>query len=190
MARAEAAAKRIKVARADFYPNVSITGSLLDLSLTPQDILTHNIILAQVGPAISLPIFQGGRLMGAYRGAAGEYEEAVANYDKAVVQGLKDVADAVSAQKAIAIQLGFARQASADSEKAYELANMRYKGGLSPYLLVLTAETTLLRQRQALADLQVQTLVANVALVRALGGGFTDDKTASNASNVKGPSHG
>ena len=188
--RVEAAAARVKVARADFYPNVSIAGSLLDLSLTPQDIFSHNILLAQVGPAVSLPIFQGGRLKGAYHGAAAEYEEAVANYDKSVVQSLRDVADAVSAQKAIVAQLGFARQAAADSQKAYDLASLRYKGGLSPYLVVLTAESTLLNQRRALADLQARTLAANVALVRALGGGFTDDKTASNASNVKGPSHG
>ena len=187
-ARVEAAAAKVKVARADFYPNVSLTGSILDLSLTPDQIFTHNIVLAQFGPAVSLPIFVGGRLKGAYFGANAEYEEAVANYDKTVVQALRDVADAVSMRKAIAEQLGYATKASADSEKAYSLATLRYKGGLSPYLIVLTAESTLVAQRRALADLQVQTLVANVALVRALGGGFTD--TTITASDVKGPSHG
>jgi NodT family efflux transporter outer membrane factor (OMF) lipoprotein len=187
--RAEAAAAKVKMAHADFYPNISLTGSILDLSLTPDQIFNQNIILAQVGPAISLPIFQGGRLKGAYRGAAAEYDEAVANYNKTVVQALRDVADAVSAQKALATQLGYAQKAAAESEKAYSLATLRYKGGLSPYLVVLTAESTLVTQRRVAADLQAQTLAANVALVRALGGGFIDPNS-SNSPSVKGPSHG
>jgi NodT family efflux transporter outer membrane factor (OMF) lipoprotein len=187
--RVIAAADRIKVARADFYPNISLTGSFLNAALTPDQLIDHNALLAQVGPAISLPIFKGGQLEGAYRGARGEYDEAVANYDKTVVQALREVADAVSTQKSLAAQLSYARKAAADSESAFNLATLRYKGGLSPYLVVLTAEGTMINQRRAVADLQVQTLISNVALVRALGGGFIDD--TSNASlNSKGPSHG
>jgi NodT family efflux transporter outer membrane factor (OMF) lipoprotein len=187
--RASAAADKIKMAHADFYPNFSLTGSVLSLALTPDQLITHGITIAQFGPAVSLPIFQGGRLKGAYRNAAGQYEEAVANYNKTVVQALHEVADAVSMQKALIVQLDYARKASADSEKAYNLATLRYKGGLSPYLVVLTAESTLVAQHRAAADLQAQTLAANVALVRALGGGFIDD-SSSNSSNSKGPSHG
>ena len=131
------------------------------------------MVLAQFGPALSLPIFQGGKLKGAYRGARASYDEAVANYDKTVAQALRDVADAVSTQKALAVQLDYARKASADSQKAHDLATLRYKGGLSPYLVVLTAQSTLIAQQRAVADLQAQTLAANIALVRALGGGRT-----------------
>jgi NodT family efflux transporter outer membrane factor (OMF) lipoprotein len=191
--RAEAAADRIKVAHAAFYPNISLTGSVLDLSFTPDQIFSHEILLAQLGPAVSLPIFQGGRLKGAYRGAAGEYDEAVATYDKTVAYALKDVADAVSLQKALAVQLGYADEALADSRKAYDLAVLRYKGGLSPYLVVLAAQSTLIAQQRATADLRAQTLSANVALVRALGGGFaaTDiAQTDSTTSHEKGSAHG
>ena len=191
--RAEAAADRIKVAHAAFYPNVSLNGSLLDLSFTPDQIFTHEILLAQLGPAVSLPIFQGGRLKGAYRGAAGEYDEAVATYNKTVAYALKDVADAVSQQKALAGQLDYADKALADSRKAYDLAVMRYNGGLSPYLVVLTAQSTLIAQQRAAADLRAQALSANVALVRALGGGFTATdiaQTDSKTSNEKGSAHG
>ncbi len=59
---AEAAADQIKVARANFYPNINLNASVLDPSLTPDKIFTQNILVAQFGPAISLPIFQGGRL--------------------------------------------------------------------------------------------------------------------------------
>jgi NodT family efflux transporter outer membrane factor (OMF) lipoprotein len=190
--RAEAAAQRIKVARAAFYPNINLNASVLDLSLTPDKIFTQNIILGQFGPAVSLPIFEGGRLAGQYRGAAADYESAVAAYDKAVADSLKDVADAVTMQRAVAVQLGYADKAVADSRKAYDLALLRYKGGLSPYLVVLTAQSTLIAQERAAADLRAQTLAANVALVRALGGGFIGPAVAetSTSSNEKGPAHG
>ncbi len=190
--RAEAAADRIKVARANFYPNLNLNASVLSLSVTPQDIFTHNVLLGQFGPALTLPIFQGGRLEGAYRGAAADYQSAVASYDKAVADSLKDVADAVTTQKAVAVQLGYAQKAAADSRKAYDLALLRYKGGLSPYLVVLTAQSTLIQQERATADLRAQTLAANVALVRALGGGFIGPAVAetSKTSNEKGPAHG
>ncbi len=190
--RTEAAAQKIKVARANFYPNINLNASVLDLSLTPDKIFTQNVLLAQFGPAVNLPIFQGGRLTGAYRGAAAEYEQAVATYDKTVSDALKDVADAVSLQKAVAEQLIYADKAVADSRKAHDLAVLRYKGGLSPYLVVLTAQSTLITQERAVADLRAQTLSANVALVRALGGGFIAPAVAetSKTSNEKGPAHG
>jgi NodT family efflux transporter outer membrane factor (OMF) lipoprotein len=187
--RVSAAADRIKVAHADFYPNISLTGSFLDLALTPDQLANHNVLLAQFGPAISLPIFRGGQLEGAYRGARGEYDEAVANYDRTVVQALREVADAVSNQKSLAVQLDYARKASADSERAYSFATLRYKGGLSPYLVVLAAESALVSQHRAVADLQAQTLAANITLVRALGGGFIDN-SSNTSSTSKGYSHG
>ena len=190
--RAVAAAEQIKVAHAAFYPNFNLNASVLDLSFTPDQIFTHSIILGQAGPAFSLPLFQGGRLEGAYRNAAGEYQSAVATYDKTVADALKDVADAVSMQKALAVQLTYADKAATDSHKAYDLAVLRYKGGLSPYLVVLTAQSTLITQERAQADLKARTLAANVALVRALGGGFIGPDVAdtSKTSDQKGPAHG
>ena len=190
--RAEAAANQVKVAHAAFYPNINLNGSVMDRSFTPEKIFSQSILLAQFGPAISLPIFQGGRLQGAYRGANAEYEAAVATYDKTVADALKDVADAVSMQKALAVQLDYVDKAAADSRKAHDLAVLRYKGGLSPYLVVLTAQSTLIAQERAQADLKAQTLAANVALVRALGGGFVGPAVAetTKTSDQKGPAHG
>jgi len=190
--RAEAAAQQIKVAHAAFYPNINLNASVLALSFTPDQIFSNNIVLGQFGPAITLPLFEGGKLAGAYRGAAAEYEAAVATYDKTVSDALKDVADAVSLQKALVVQLDYADKAFSDSQKAYDLALLRYNGGLSPYLVVLTAQSTLINQERAVADLKAQTLSANVALVRALGGGFQGPAVAesSKISNERGPAHG
>jgi outer membrane protein TolC len=124
---------------------------------------------------VHLPIFSGGRLEGAYRGARADYDAAVAAYDQSLTNALRDVADVVVNQRALQTQLVDARASLASSEDAYRIATLRYKGGLSPYLNVLTAENSLLAARRSLADLQAQSLSLDVALVRALGGGFADD---------------
>ncbi len=170
--RAEAARQQEKVAKADFYPNINLAASYTVLSLKAQDLFSHNIQLAQVGPAISLPLFDGGQRKGAYRGARAEYEVAVAEYDKTLANALREVADAVAAQRSLTTQVVDAKAALEASEDAYQAARARYQGGLSPYLNVLTAENVVLQQRRAVADLNAQALSLDVALVRALGGGF------------------
>jgi NodT family efflux transporter outer membrane factor (OMF) lipoprotein len=181
--RVEAAAQREKVARADFYPNVNLVASGLALSETPQDIFSHNVELAQVGPAVSLPLFDGGQRAGALRRARGEYEEAVANYDKAVVQALQDVANAITVRRGAQASIEHARQATAASQDAYNLITLRYRAGLTTYLDVLTDENALVTSRRQLNDLEAQAIGADVTLIRALGGGFEDTSSSSHPSN-------
>ncbi len=183
--RAEAARQRIKVAKADFYPNIDLAGSFTGLSLDDKSILQHNLTLTQFGPAVTLPIFTGGRTTGAYRGARGEYDEAVATYDKTVATALKEVADAIAGERSQTIQLADARAALAANEDAYAIAKLRYQGGLSPYLNVLTAETTVLQQRQTVVNLAVQSLLSDLDLVRALGGGFVESGTSGHPTSTR-----
>ena len=181
--RAEAAAQRENVARASYYPNVSLTGSFLALSTSPQDILTHNVQLAQIGPAISLPIFDSGRLNGALRNARGTYDEAVASYDKTVVDAMREVADTLIIRQGAEAALVHANDALRANEEAYRLVNMRYNAGLATYLQVLTVENSLVAARRQAADLRVKALSANVMLIRALGGGFSDVPPSAQQSN-------
>jgi NodT family efflux transporter outer membrane factor (OMF) lipoprotein len=170
--RVEAAAQNVHVARAAYYPNIDLTASIGLQALSPSQFINHDSIIGAVGPALHLPIFEGGRLGGNYRGARGRYDEAVAVYDKTLTHALKTIADAVADQRALSRQLADARKALSESEKAYRVAQLRYRGGLTPYLTVLTAEGTLLDQRRAAADLNAQGFQVNIALIRALGGGF------------------
>ena len=98
-------------------------------------------------------MFDAGRLAGAARNARGEYEEAVANYDKAVVQALHEVSDAITVRQGAQESIDHAQQAVAASEDAYTLITLRYKAGLTPYLTVLTAENALVASRRQLNDL-------------------------------------
>jgi NodT family efflux transporter outer membrane factor (OMF) lipoprotein len=180
--RAEAAAQRERVAKLDFYPNISLSGYYGAQALDIGSLFNRDANIGSIGPAIHLPNFVGGpQLRGAYRQARGEYDAAVAEYDKTLSNALREVADAIASQRSLAIQVEDARRALTANEDAWQAAQARYKGGLSPYLNVLTAENAVLAARRNLADLEAQSLSLDVALVRALGGGFraADLKTAS-----------
>lgn len=171
--RLEAAANRIKEARAAFYPNISISAVAGFASLGLGSLLGAGSSFASVTPAVSLPIFHGGALQGQYRGRRGEYDEAVALYDGQVIQALRETADAVTSQKSLVDRLSQSRSALASYEQALELARIRYKQGLSPYLDVLIAEESVVSARLVVAQLETRAFTLDVQLVRALGGGFT-----------------
>jgi len=187
-ARAEAMASRMKVARADFFPAVRLSALVGVRSLGLDLLARKDSLFGNVGPAISLPIFHGGALSGQYRGARAGYDEAIALYDKTVVGAYQQVADAVTSQQALASRLADARAAVDASEQAYAIAQTRYRGGLSTYLDVLSVEDRLLAARQALAGLEARALTLDIALIRALGGGFAAPADMHNL--VKDRTHG
>jgi len=170
--RAEAAAKRIDVARAGFYPNINLAAFIGAQSLGLSNLVSSGSDIGQAGLAFSLPIFEGGRLQGAYRGARAEYDAAVAAYDGALVQSLREVADAAAGQRALTQRLAAARESLTAGESAYRVARLRYEGGLTSYLTLLTAEDAVIAQRRTVAQLEARALSLDASLVRALGGGF------------------
>lgn len=171
-AAAEAGSSRIKEARAAFYPNINITALLGLSAFGIGDIFSSSSSFGSVSPAVTLPIFHGGALQGQYRGARGRYDEAVALYNRQVITALRETADAVTSRRALDARLIESRSALASFEEANNLARMRYESGLSTYLDVLSAEESVLGARLNVAALETRAFVLDVALVRALGGGF------------------
>lgn len=170
--RAEAAAKRIDVAQAEFYPNVNLAAYVGVQSLGVDKLFKSGSDIGSVGPAISLPIFNGGRLKSQYTSRRADYDEAVATYDSTVTQALQDVANAATSQRALSAQLDRSADATEAARQAWQIARNRYEGGLSNYLDVLSAEDTLLSSLRTLTDLQSRAFSLDVALIRALGGGY------------------
>src|SRR5450830_236035 len=170
--RAEAAAKQIKVARAAFYPNVNLTAYLGFQSLGISMLKAPGSDIGGIGLAISLPIFEGGRLRGQFRSASASYDEAVANYDSAVTQALQDVADVAVSEKALGGRLASVQEAAHAAEEAYRIVSNRYRGGLTNYLDVLNAQDALLTNLRELSNLRSRMFTLDVAMVRALGGGY------------------
>ena len=170
--RAEAAASRIDVAHADFYPNIDLQGLIGLQSLDIGNLIQHGSLIGAVGPAIHLPIFDGGRIEDTYRGARAGYDEAVAIYDQTLVNALREVADAIANQREVRTELTHASSALKQSEDAYHTADQRYRAGLAHYLDVLAAEDVLVLQRRRVADLEARFLAQDVTLIRALGGSY------------------
>jgi NodT family efflux transporter outer membrane factor (OMF) lipoprotein len=175
--RAEAAEKRIKVARADFYPNVNI-GAIIGLqSLGLDALFKSSSLYGSGGPAISLPLFDGGRISARYAGARAEYDSAVAEYNRTLIEALREVADTATSGKATDLRLSQQREALTAAAEASHIAALRYRGGLSAQLPVLAADDFELGARRAVADLEARRLLLDITLIRALGGGYTFSKT-------------
>jgi NodT family efflux transporter outer membrane factor (OMF) lipoprotein len=170
--RAEAAVSRIKGARAAFYPDINLAGFIGTQALHFDKVFASGSDIGSIGPAISLPIFEGGRLKAGLRGAEADRDAAVASYDAAVTEAFHQVADVVASSRALQSQLADSRASLVASEDAFRIATLRYKGGLATYPTVLLAEQGVLRRRRTVADLDARALALDVELVRALGGGY------------------
>ncbi|WP_229261884.1 efflux transporter outer membrane subunit [Duganella guangzhouensis] len=169
---AQAQASRVDAQQAAFYPNVNLSAMVGAQSLGIGMLTKPGSSMASVGPAISLPLFNGGRLKGQLRGAQAAYDEAVASYNGTLTRALQDVADNAASRQALDARLQRAQEAVLAVRDAHRIVRERYQGGLATHLDVLTVEDTLLDSLTALTDLQSRSVTLDVALNRALGGGY------------------
>jgi NodT family efflux transporter outer membrane factor (OMF) lipoprotein len=183
--RTEAAARRIDQAKAGFYPSVNLVGFVGLQSLGIDNLAKSGSDLGSIGPAISLPIFNTERLQGQFRGAHAEYEAAVATYNATLSNALREVADAATSRRSLDGELAASRAAVAAAGEAYQIVNRRYEGALATYLDVLTAEDELITAQRSEAELESRALILDVALVRAVGGGFLPQSLGAQSKSPK-----
>jgi NodT family efflux transporter outer membrane factor (OMF) lipoprotein len=177
--RVEAAGYDVKNAKAQFYPNVNLLAFAGVSSIGLGRLIEAGSAQWGVGPAIRLPIFEGGKLRANLRGKAADLDAAVESYNAAVLDAVHDAADQMASAQSIARQQAEQRQAQTSAESAYQIALQRYKAGLGTYLNVLTAENSVLAQRRLAVELAGRALETQVALVRAFGGGYSPAAVAT-----------
>lgn len=170
--RAEAARHTIDVAKADFYPNVNITAFIGFQALGTNNLLQAASHAANIGPAISLPIFHGGELNANLAGRRADTDLAVSDYNQTVLDAVRQTADALDALRLIGRETAEQRQARESIDAAYDLAVNRYKAGLGNYLTVLVAQNEVLTQARLETDLRFRTYKLDADLANALGGGY------------------
>jgi NodT family efflux transporter outer membrane factor (OMF) lipoprotein len=170
--RVESASSTIEERKAEFYPNVNLLAFIGVQSLGVNHLLTSKSDFGSIGPAISLPIFNGGYLRSRLFVAQATLEEAIGNYNQTVTHALQQVADAAVSQRSLGRQLRKINAATDAAKEAHRIVKKRYEGGLSNYLEVLTAEETFLTTLRTRSDLQSRSFLLDVALIRALGGGY------------------
>ena len=170
--RVQATQGEVQVARAQFYPNINLAGFVGLQSLGFGNLLHGGSLEWGVGPALSLPIFEGGRLRANLRGRTADVDAAIESYNATVIDAMREVADQALALRAVARQQGEQAHAVGAAEGAWDIARQRYGAGLGTYLNVLVAESAVLAQRRQTVDLAAQALLAQVGLAQAMGGGW------------------
>ena len=187
--RVEAARSDVANARTLFYPNVNLTAFVGVQSLGFGNLLKSDSAQWGVGPAIRLPIFEGGRLRAGLRGKAADLDAAIESYNASVIDAVRDAADQVSSAQSVVRQQTQQREAQSAAEGAYEIAVQRYRAGLGNYLNVLTAETAVLVQRREGVDLAYRALDTQIGLARALGGGWQPPTAVAGTAGAAPSAH-
>ena len=167
-----AANARIGVAKASFFPQVSLTGFFGVESVALSDLFTGPSRVWQFGPTVTLPIFNAARNRANLELVEARQREAVIRYEQAIQQAFREVEDALIAHRKAREALVEQEAAVRASREALSIAEFRYTSGLTSYLNVLDAQRTLLAAEIAESRTLLSQLVAVVQLYRALGGGW------------------
>lgn len=170
--RTEAASGGIDNAKAQFYPNINLLAFAGLSSLGLDQLLSQGSLINGIGPAISLPVFDGGRLRAQLQDRVASYDAAAASYQQTLGEALRDVADQVQSLRAVEIQIRNQRTASDAAAISLELARQRQRVGTTNLLQVLSAEAVWLSQRKLELDTWGRSAELRVNLIKSLGGGF------------------
>jgi NodT family efflux transporter outer membrane factor (OMF) lipoprotein len=171
--RVAAANAQIGVAQAAFFPTLSLSATGGVESSTLSTLLSWPSRFWSLGPALVQTVFDGGRRRSATEQAVANYEATVAVYRQNVLTAFQDVEDNLSALRILADEDVQTAQAATSAERSLALANVRYTGGITTYLEVITAQTAALVNERSLVDVRTRRLTASVMLIKALGGGWS-----------------
>ncbi len=178
-------------AKAAFYPQVTLTGFYGYQSVAMSDLFTSPARAWQFGPAVSFPLFTGGRLRGNLKIAEARFQESVAFYQRTVQQAFREVSDSLIAYQRSREFRTKQETLTQATRSSTELAHVRYEGGVTSYLEVLFTEQDLFASELILAQAQRDELLSIVQLYRALGGGWQTEaeqyamNNPSQAASVK-----
>lgn len=164
----------ISAARAAFFPSIRLTGNIGSVSTELSGLFESNTTVWSFIPQINIPIFQGGRLRAALGMAQADRDIALAQYEKAIQNGFREVADALAMSAALAEQVAASRDLLEAATNAERLAQARYDAGLDSNLARLDAQRTLYAAQQQLVAVRMAEQANRVTLYKVLGGGWTE----------------
>jgi multidrug efflux system outer membrane protein len=169
-----AANANIGAARAAFFPKVSLTGSFGTLSPSLGGLFKPGSTGWSFAPQISLPIFEGGTNIANLDLAQVQKRIEIANYEKAIQTAFREVADGLAARGTFDDQIKSLERFVNSQSRRLELSEMRYRNGVDPYLVVLTAQNDLYTAQQLLITARLQRATNLVNLYQFLGGGWIE----------------
>lgn len=188
----DAALKQTDVARAQFFPDLSLTALAGLSSIDMGKLFTAGSRTFAVTPALHLPIFEGGALQANYGVSRAQLDSAVAQYRGSVLDAARDVATQALGAQQLAAQREQQQAVLAADRRLLMNAQARLRQGVRDARESLAAQLTLLQQRDAAVQLHAQALTTDLALIKALGGGYRSDLksiASSSPSPAGAPSH-
>jgi len=181
--RVEASLSRIESAKAAFYPDISLTGSVGLDSISLSNLVSAPSRTPFIGPALTLPLFDSKRLDAHLGAARSQRNELIAEYNQMVINAVRDVAQQGVALRGIENQIGQQGSATQASNDLLQTAKAKLNHGLADRGAVLTAELAFLKQQDANLQLENQQMITEVSLFKALGGGYLADANSSPVSS-------
>jgi NodT family efflux transporter outer membrane factor (OMF) lipoprotein len=163
---------RIGVAKAAYYPDVSLTGSAGIQGTSIAKLLSTSVFFWSLGGTAAETLLDFGARRATMHQSEAEYNAAVASYRQTVLNAFKEVEDDLSATRTLAEQSTRQQLAITASQRYLQLANIRYRTGIDTYLNVITAQNAVFTSQQTMVDLQTQRMTTAVQLITALGGGW------------------
>lgn len=183
--RLDAALKREGVARANYYPNLTLSATGGFNSINAGDFLAKGSRFWSFGPTVSLPIFTGGANDAKMEAARARYDEAVSDYRRTLLNAFRETEDALVDVARLAEQEQHLFEVNAAAERVYEFAKARYDGGLSSNLRVIIAERDALAARRDAARVRFSRLRAAASLALATGGGWHREEIEKSAEKFE-----
>jgi NodT family efflux transporter outer membrane factor (OMF) lipoprotein len=170
--RAASANEQIGIAISAYYPQLNITGTGGFESFRPGNLFQGPSALWSLGGSATQLLFDAGRRHALTAEARAAYDAQVANYRETVLQSFQDVEDQLAALSILNQEAAAQQLTVADAERSLRITSNQYKGGLTVYLQVITAQTVELTNQRTAADITTRQFAASVQLVKALGGGW------------------
>jgi multidrug efflux system outer membrane protein len=171
----KAAGANIAVARAAYFPTISLASSVGVRSDGLSDLFDNDAVGWSFGPNISVPIFDAGRLDANYEVAQIERKQTLASYERSIQTAFREVSDVLATRATLGEQLAAQYRLQDNFDQTYEIADARFKAGISNYLDVLDAQRSLFSTQQGILDLELQKIISQIELYQALGGGANLD---------------
>ncbi len=173
---------QIGVARAAFFPTITLSGNLGLDGEQIGSLATGPALAWSVGASAAETLFDAGRRQFATKQAWAAYRVQVANYRQTVLTAIQNVEDNLAAVRVLSRELEQQKDAVASSQRYLNLAKDRYRLGIDSYLNVITAQTTLLGNQRTELNLEVEQMTASVQLIEALGGGWNGSLNTASVS--------
>ena len=177
-----AANAQIGVARAAYFPTITLTGSVGYQSDSTANLFSGPAFMWSVGGTLAETIFDAGHRRAVTEQAWANYRGTVANYRETVLAAFQEVEDSLSTLRILSVELIQQNAAVASSQRYLQLANARYRLGVDSYLNVINAQTTLLSNQRTALNLQMEQMNASVQLIKSLGGGWAEKYPAAPGS--------